>query len=629
VDRPAEAGARGRLAALSLTALGIVFGDIGTSPLYAFKECFDPTHGIAVTPASVYGVLSLIIWSLTVIVSIKYLVFIMRLDNRGEGGILALLALILSLRPRAASSARRVLVGLGLFGAALLYGDGVITPAISVLSAVEGVSVATPAFHHWVVPLTLLILFFLFQVQRWGTARVGGIFGPIMLVWFLSIGVLGATEIVTAPAVLHSLNPIHGLGFLVEHGGAGFLVLGAVVLAVTGAEALYADMGHFGRRPIRLVWFAVVFPALLLNYLGQGAVVLRDPNAVRNPFYVLAPESLRLPLVVLATVATIVASQALISGAFSLTQQAIQLGYAPRVSIVHTSWKQVGQIYVPEVNGMLTVGCLALVLGFRSSSALAAAYGIAVTGTMAITTVLFYVIARARWQWSPLTAGFMAGLFLVVDLGFFAANIVKVERGGWVPLAIAAGVFTVFTTWARGSELLRARFAAGGRPLDEFIDELQRNRTIRVPGTAVFLTPNVGIAPLPLVYHLRHNKAMQEEVILLSVVTEDAPYVAESKRFVSEPLRAGFFRVTATYGFMERPDIERVVRECCQHGMRADPEETTYYLGRPQLLSTGPAPMMRWRKHLFAFMRRNASSVTDFFGLPPQRVVELGARIEL
>jgi len=629
VDRPAEAGARGRLAALSLTALGIVFGDIGTSPLYAFKECFDPTHGIAVTPASVYGVLSLIIWSLTVIVSIKYLVFIMRLDNRGEGGILALLALILSLRPRAAGSARRVLVGLGLFGAALLYGDGVITPAISVLSAVEGVSVATPAFHHWVVPLTLLILFVLFQVQRWGTARVGGIFGPIMLVWFLSIGVLGATEIVTAPAVLHSLNPVHGLGFLVEHGGAGFLVLGAVVLAVTGAEALYADMGHFGRRPIRLVWFAVVFPALLLNYLGQGAVVLRDPDAVRNPFYVLAPESLRLPLVVLATVATIVASQALISGAFSLTQQAIQLGYAPRVSIIHTSWKQVGQIYVPEVNGMLTVGCLALVLGFRSSSALAAAYGIAVTGTMAITTVLFYVIARARWQWSPLTAGFMAGLFLVVDLGFFAANIVKVERGGWVPLAIAAGVFTVFTTWARGSELLRARFAAGGRPLDEFIDQLQRNRTIRVPGTSVFLTPNVGIAPLPLVYHLRHNKAMQEEVILLSVVTEDAPYVPESKRFVSEPLRAGFFRVTATYGFMERPDIERVVRECCQHGMRADPEETTYYLGRPQLLPTGPAPMMRWRKHLFAFMRRNASSVTDFFGLPPHRVVELGARIEL
>jgi KUP system potassium uptake protein len=625
-----QAGAsRGRLAALSLTALGIVFGDIGTSPLYAFKECFHPDHGLTPTPAAVYGVLSLIIWALTIIVSVKYIAFIMRLDNRGEGGILALLALVLSLHGRADAGRRGPLVALGLFGAALLYGDGVITPAISVLSAVEGIDVATPAFRHWVVPSTLVILFLLFQFQRWGTARVGGIFGPVMLVWFVSLAVLGAREILLAPAVLHSLNPLYGLRFLAEHRIPGFLVLGAVVLAVTGAEALYADMGHFGRRPIRLVWFALVFPALVLNYLGQGALVLREPQAVRNPFYLLAPDALMLPLVVVATLATIVASQALISGAFSLTQQAIQLGYAPRATIVHTSRREAGQIYVPEMNILLMLGCLALVLGFKSSSALGAAYGIAVTGTMAITTLLFYAIARHRWQWSRLRAALVAGGFFVVDLAFFGANLVKIERGGWVPLVIAAAVFTLMTTWSRGSALLRERFAAQGRPLAQFIDDMERAHTLRVPGTAVFLTPNVGIAPLPLVYHLRHNKAMQEEVILLSVATEDIPEVSEEKRLVTEPLRAGFFRVATSYGFMERPDIERVVRQCCSHGMRADPDDTTYYLGRPQLLATGPAPMMRWRKHLFAFMRRNASSVTDFFGLPPQRVVEIGARIEL
>ena len=627
---PAEPGGHGRTAALSLTALGIVFGDIGTSPLYAFKECFHSSHGLAATPDAVVGVLSLIIWALTIIVSVKYIFFIMRLDNRGEGGILALLALVVSLGSRRGTARwRRPLVFVALFGAALLYGDGVITPAISVLSAVEGLEVATPAFRHWVIPLTLLILFALFQVQRWGTARVGGIFGPIMLVWFASIGVLGALEVVAAPGVLRSLDPIHGLVFLTRHRVTAFLVLGAVVLAVTGAEALYADMGHFGRRPIRLVWFGLVFPALVLNYLGQGAVVLRDPAAIQNPFYFLAPGPLMLPLVVVATLATIVASQALISGAFSLTQQAIQLGYAPRVTIVHTSWQQQGQIYIPEVNGMLMLGCLALVLGFKSSSALGAAYGIAVTGTMAITTMLFYVITRHRWGWTRLRAGVVAGAFLVVDVAFFAANFVKIERGGWVPLVIAAGVFTIFTTWARGSQLLRERFAAQGRPLAEFIDDLERSNTIRVPGTAVFLTPNVGIAPLPLVYHLRYNKVMQEEVILLSVVTEDIPVVTDAKRFVSQPARAGFFQVTATYGFMERPDIERVVRECCHHGMRARPDDTTYYLGRPQLLPTGRAPMMRWRKRLFAFMRRNASSVTDFFGLPPHRIIEIGARIEL
>jgi len=610
------------LATLSLAALGVVYGDIGTSPLYAFRECFSPEYGLAPTVSTVYGLLSLIVWSLILIVSVKYIVFIMRLDNHGEGGILALLALLLQRRRRG------VLIALGLFGAALLYGDGVITPAISVLSAIEGLTVSTPQFSPYVVPSTLLTLFLLFFVQRYGTASIGTVCGPIMLIWFVLIGVLGVGEIMRGPAVLLALNPWYGVSFLIEHGLASLLVLGAVVLAVTGAEALYADMGHFGRSPIRLVWFGLVFPALVLNYFGQGALVLRVPDAVQNPFYLLAPRHLLYPLIAIATLATVVASQALISGAFSLTQQAVQLHYSPRVSIIHTSRAEVGQIYIPAVNMALLMGCLLLVLGFKSSSALAAAYGIAVTGTMAITSVLFYVIARERWQWSVWRAGALAGVFLTIDLAFFGANIVKTARGGWLPIAIATAIFLIMTTWNRGRELLQGILAQAALPLDRFISEVRRANPPRVPGTGLFLTPTVDGAPLVLQRHLTFNKALQQEIVLLSITTEEVPEVQPAKRVTSEALTEGFYRVNARYGFMEKPDVQDIIAICRGRGMKLEVDDTTYYLGRTELLPTGPVRMMRWRKRLFGVMARNASSATDFFNIPPNRVVELGARLE-
>ena len=610
------------LATLSLAALGVVYGDIGTSPLYAFRECFNPEYGLAPSVSTVYGLLSLIVWSLILIVSVKYIVFIMRLDNHGEGGILALLALLLQRRRRG------VLIALGLFGAALLYGDGVITPAISVLSAIEGLTVSTPQFSPYVVPSTLLTLFLLFFVQRYGTASIGTVCGPIMLIWFVLIGVLGVGEIMRGPAVLLALNPWYGVSFLIEHGLASLLVLGAVVLAVTGAEALYADMGHFGRSPIRLVWFGLVFPALVLNYFGQGALVLRVPDAVQNPFYLLAPRHLLYPLIAIATLATVVASQALISGAFSLTQQAVQLHYSPRVSIIHTSRAEVGQIYIPAVNMALLMGCLLLVLGFKSSSALAAAYGIAVTGTMAITSVLFYVIARERWQWSVWRAGALAGVFLTIDLAFFGANIVKTARGGWLPIAIATAIFLIMTTWNRGRELLQGILAQAALPLDRFIPEVRRANPPRVPGTGLFLTPTVDGAPLVLQRHLTFNKALQQEIVLLSITTEEVPEVQPAKRVTSEALTEGFYRVNARYGFMEKPDVQDIIAICRGRGMKLEVDDTTYYLGRTELLPTGPVRMMRWRKRLFGVMARNASSATDFFNIPPNRVVELGARLE-
>jgi KUP system potassium uptake protein len=613
---------RRRLAALSLAALGVVYGDIGTSPLYAFRACFKSEFGLTPDATAVYGVLSLIVWALILIVSVKYLVVMLRLDNRGEGGIMALLALILSIRRR------RVFIALGLFGAALLYGDGVITPAISVLSATEGLAVASPAFAPWVLPATLGLLSLLFSVQKYGTGRVGRVFGPIMLVWFATIAALGAVQIVRDPAVLVALNPWYGVRLFVEHGAVAFRVLGGVVLAVTGAEALYADLGHFGRRPIRLAWSVVVFPALLLNYLGQGALVLGDRETVVNPFYLLAPRALLYPLVGLATVATIIASQALIAGVFSLTRQSMRLSYVPRMSIVHTSREEEGQIYVPAVNTALMIGCLVLVAGFRSSSALGAAYGIAVTGTMAITTALFYVIARHAWRWPRWQAGGVAGAFLAVDLAFFAANIAKVEHGGWVPLALAGAMFFVMTTWRRGIDLLMQRLADLLTPLPRFLDHVEATRPPRVPGTAVFLTPNVEGTPASLLLHFRHNHVLHQEIILLTIVTEEVPEIAEDKRVASQRLREGFWRVQASYGFMQRPDVPGVVAICCEHGMSAEPGQTSYVLGRARLLATGPAPMMRWRKRVFAFMAWNASSATDFFGLPPDRVIELGARLE-
>ena len=560
-------------------------------------------------------------WSLILIVSVKYLVLILRLDNRGEGGIMALLALILSIRRRSS------FVALGLFGAALLYGDGIITPAISVLSATEGLEVTAPAFAPYVLPSTLVILFLLFRVQRYGTAGVGGIFGPVMLVWFATIGLLGAVQIAREPAILLALNPWYGIRLFWEHRLSGFFVLGAVVLAVTGAEALYADLGHFGRRPIRLAWFAVVLPALLLNYFGQGALVLGAPETVVSPFYLLAPRVFQHPLVAIATAATIVASQALISGVFSLAQQSVHLRYIPRLSIVHTSRSEYGQVYVPAVNTALMVGCLLVVIGFRSSSALGAAYGIAVTGTMAITTLLFYVIARHGWHWSAWRAGAVVSAFLAVEIAFFAANIVKIQRGGWVPLVVAGAVFFIMTTWYRGTRLVGSTLARLSPPLEVFLDDVERLEPPRVRGTAVFLTPDVEGVPPSLVLHLKHNKVLHDEVILMAIVTEDVPEVPEDARVESERLRLGVWRVRAHYGFMERPDVQRVVAMCCEHGMRADPSDTTYYLGRAVLRPVGPAPMMRWRKRVYAFMTRNASSATDFFGIPSDRVIELGARI--
>ena len=627
VQHPPATGRR--LGLLTLTALGVVYGDIGTSPLYALRECFKAEYGIAPTAPNVVGVLSLITWSLILVISVKYIVFILRADNRGEGGILALLALLLQEKRRTEDRRRRLLlVALGLFGAALLYGDGVITPAISVLGAMEGLEVSAPALSNVVVPITLVILFALFMVQRFGSARVGTAFGPIMLAWFLTIATLGLRAIMRAPEVLSAFNPLHGLSFFAEHGKAGFLTLGAVVLVVTGGEALYADMGHFGKRPIRIAWFAVVLPALLFNYFGQGALLLRNPSAATNPFYLLAPSAFQWPLLVIATLAAIVASQALISGAFSLTQQSVQLGYSPRMQIIHTSKEEAGQIYIPEVNKGLMIGCLLLVLFFKNSSALSAAYGIAVTGTMAITSLLFAVVARSRWDWPRLRVYSLVGGFLIVDLAFLIANIVKIEHGGWVPLLLAAGVYVLMSTWKRGRMQLGAIQEAGALPLDLFLQGLDRNPPARVKGTAVFMTSSTEGVPVVLLHHLKHNKMLHQTVVLLSVTTRGIPEVPAERGLRIERLGHGFVRVVATFGFMQSPNIPELLARAAAQGVPVPPMDTSYYLGRERLVLTGHAKMHRWRKRLFALMSRNARSATEFFQIPPNRVIELGAQIE-
>ncbi|MGH7618492.1 MAG: potassium transporter Kup [Gemmatimonadaceae bacterium] len=634
-----------RLAFLSLTALGIVYGDIGTSPLYALQQCFTSKEfSIAPTPENVFGVLSLIVWLLVLVVAVKYILFIMRADNRGEGGILALMALILQTERRTTDSRRRwILIMLGLFGAALLYGDGIITPSITVLSAVDGVSVVTPAFSHIIVPLALIILFVLFSCQRFGTGRIGAMFGPIMALWFVTIAALGMTQIVRHPRILGALNPWHGVTFFMTNGRFAFLSLGAVVLAVTGAEALYADMGHFGKRPIRIAWFSLVLPALLLNYLGQGALLIENPAAVTNPFYMLAPRVMLIPLVVLAAVAAVIASQALISGAFSLTQQAIQLGYSPRTTVVHTSAREVGQIFIPEINRLLMLGCLLLVLAFKSANALGAAYGIAVTGTMAITSILFFVVARAQWNWSLWHALPIAVAFFMIDVTLFAANVIKIESGGWVPIAVAASVFTLMTTWKRGRGLLNSALNSGSLPLDLFLGDVARRKPVRVPGTAVFMTSSNDGVPVVLLHHLKHNKVLHEQVILMSVITREVPEVRSSERVSVEKLEHGFYRVTARYGFMESPNVPEILQWARESGIKARPNDTTFYLGRERIIisdgerkpGTRRAPddavlprMARWRKKLFVVMTRNARSATEFFGIPPNRVVELGAQVE-
>lgn len=612
---------------VALAAMGVVFGDIGTSPLYTMKEVFNGPHAVPVTPDNVLGILSLVFWALTIVVSLKYVVYIMRADNRGEGGIMALtsLALRTSKSPRLGSA----MAGLGLFGAALFYGDGVITPAISVLSAVEGLEVVTPAFKPYVLPISLLVLIGLFFIQSKGTARVGAVFGPVMLFWFTTLGVLGAMNVTRHPHVLRAINPVYAVNFFADNHWIGFLSLGAVVLAITGGEALYADMGHFGRRPIKVAWFGYVFPALYLNYLGQGALILDDPAAVSNPFYLLVPEPLLLPMVGLSTLATIIASQAVISGAFSLTKQAVQLGYSPRIHVVHTSDKEMGQIYVPNVNWLLLGAVVALVIGFRSSSALASAYGIAVTLTMMIDTVLAFMVVRALWQWRWASAVLFLILFFTVDFGFFAANSVKIFDGGWFPLAMGLAIHTLLMTWKRGRALLSERMRQDTMPLDLFIQSMFHDPPLRVPGTGVFMTTAPEGVPRALLHNLLHNKVLHARVVLVNVVTEDIPYVPASERVRVEELDFGFYRVFVHYGFKDDPDIPAALGMCESQGLPFELMESSFFLGRETLIPRTGASLGLWRERLFILLFRNAHSAADFFCIPANRVVEFGTQVEL
>ncbi len=621
---------RGRyLAALALTALGVVYGDIGTSPLYALREAFHGTHAMAVTTANVLGVLSLIFWSLILIVSVKYLAIVMRADNKGEGGILALMALVQRRLGTRGLTPRRLVTTIGIFGAALMYGDSVITPAISVLSAVEGLGVAAPGLQRWVIPLAIVILALLFWIQSRGTARVGSLFGPVMVVWFVTLAILGLAEIATSPSVLAAVSPHHAVRFFLQNGWAGFLVLGAVFLVVTGGEALYADMGHFGVRPIRIVWFALVLPSLLLNYFGQGALLLRDPAAAVSPFYRLAPSWALYPLIMLATVAAVIASQAVISGAFSLTRQAVQLGYWPRMQIEHTSSREMGQIYIAGVNTSLMLVTVLLVLGFGSSSRLAAAYGVAVSGEMILTTVLLYLLMREVWSWSVAKAALVCGVFLALELVFFAANALKIPTGGWVPLAIGIGLFLLMTTWKRGREVLAKRMNEKTVPLKLLLADLAAEPPIRVPGTAVFMYGSSDGTPPALVHNLAHNKVLHEKIIFLTVITEDEPQVGVAQRVTVKRIGKGFHTVVARYGFMQDPDITDVLAACKANGLDIPLEGTTFFLGRETLIASDRPGMAIWRERLFAFMSRNALRATAFFKIPPNQVFEVGAQVEL
>lgn len=613
-------------AGLLLATLGVVYGDIGTSPLYALKECFSPEspHSIPATPGNVLGVLSLVFWSLGLIVSVKYLGFILRADNQGEGGIMALLSLRLK-KP----GCPRILVLLVLFGAALLTGDGVITPAISVLSAVEGLGVATHTLEPAIVPITCLILTGLFAVQHYGTSGVGGVFGPITAVWFCAIGLLGIPAISQNPEILQAINPSHAVSFFVANRLHGFVLLGSVFLVATGVEALYADMGHFGLRPIRLTWFALVCPALLLNYFGQGALLLADPSKATNPFYGLATGWLLYPMVALSTAATVIASQALISGVFSLTQQAVQMGFSPRITVVHTSKDTEGQIYIPEVNWGLWLACLLLVLGFRSSSALASAYGIAVTATMTITTVAFYFVLRDVWGWPVWKALPLMVAFLGIDIAFLAANAVKIFDGAWVTLLLAAVLFAIMTTWARGRLVLAKRIQANVVPLDGFLKDVAMQHPHRVKGAAVFMASSPTGTPLVLLHHFKHNQVLHENVVLLTITSEHEPEVPASEQITVTPLGEGFFRVVGRFGYMQSPNVPRLLERAAQHGLPLDLSCTSYYLGRETLLPTGIGEMSRWRKVLFAFISRNARPATLYFGLPTNRVVEMGMQVDL
>ena len=631
---------------LIIAALGVVFGDIGTSPIYTLKECFSPhsPHHMAATPEHILGVVSLVLWALILLICVKYLGLILRADNKGEGGVLSLMAL--ASHSLAESSRRRaVIILLGLFGAALLFGDGIITPAISVLSAVEGLRdggllgsaptdpAAAALWDHriqWlIIGITMLILIALFAVQFLGTARVGKFFGPITALWFLSLGVLGVHQAGQNPAILQAINPVHGWLFLVHGGHHAFVILGSVFLAVTGGEALYADMGHFGAKPIRRGWFILVFPALALNYLGQGALLLREPEAAHAPFFQMAPAWATLPLVLLATAATVIASQALITGTYSLTLSAVQLGYLPRISIRHTSEHARGQIYIPLVNWLLMLACLALVLTFRTSSNLAAAYGVAVTMTMLITTILFYFTARYLWKWSMLKTLFLCGVFGAIELAFLSANLIKFFDGGWLPLAVGAALFVLMTTWATGRKLVRARLDAGTISQEMLVESLKRRPPVSVPGTAIFMTSTGGRTPIALLHSLKHYGAIHERVVFMTLQVVDEPWVPPSKRLQIESLGDGFWRLTGRFGFMQKPDVPRLLRQCTSQQLQVDADKSTFFLGREIIIPSSNPGMARWREHLFALASRLAQQPASYFHIPVGRVIELGQQVEI
>ncbi len=617
---------------MSLGALGVVYGDIGTSPLYAIRECTGP-HGVPPSPDNILGILSLVFWALVLVICVKYLVFVLRADNKGEGGILALAALVAG---RNGSRGPKLMVplALALAGAGLLFGEGIITPAISVLGAMEGLGVATHTLDPLIVPITAGILIALFSLQRYGTHKIANVFGWVMLIWFVSIAVAGVPAIIRTPEVLAAVNPYYAVDFFVRNGTSGFLLLGSVVLVITGGEALYADMGHFGRIPIRVAWFSLVLPSVLLSYFGQGAIVLEaSPAPVPNTFYALVEGPMLYPMIVLATMAAVVASQALISGVYSLTRQAMLLGFSPRVTVKHTSAETQGQIYIPEINWILMVGSVALVFGFQSSENLAAAYGIAVTGTMAITSYLFWRVARSHFHWKAWQAGLFLCVFITIDLTFFSANIHKITSGGWLPLAVGAGIFVVATTWWRGRIELQKAVGEATLPVELFLADLAETKLHRVPGTAVFMASNVSGIPQVLLHHVKHNKVLHKQVVLLSIETASMPFVPGNDAVTFEDLGQGFFRVLAVVGFMQEPKVPRILQRAAalpdNEHLNYNPGDTTYYLGRQTLLTSGKAKMWRSRKLLFSFLARNSRPPTAFFDLPPNRVVELGMQIEL
>jgi KUP system potassium uptake protein len=616
-----------KLGALTFGAIGIVFGDIGTSPLYALKECFKPGHGVLVTEATVFGILSLMFWAVVSLVTVKYLVLMMRADNKGEGGILALTSLAQRCVP--AGRARWLITALGMFGAAMFYGDSIITPAMTVLSAVEGLEKLNPNFGKFVIPISIGILVALFLVQRKGTTTIGRFFGPIMVIWFVALAVLGIAQIVQNPKVLMAINPIYSFEFLISHKFIAFVTLGAVVLCVTGGEALYADMGHFGKKPIRCGWFTLVWPALILNYFGQGALLLANPAAVSNPFYSMMPGWALAPMIVLATCAAVIASQAVISGAFSLTRQAIQLGYLPRFAIQYTSAKEYGQIYVPFVNWLLLLGVVGLVLGFKNSDSLAAAYGIAVTLTMLIDTLLLFVIMTSVWKWNRFVAVSLTAILLINDVSFFLACALRVADGGWVPLLVGVSIFTLMSTWRTGREILRKNLNEGSIPMDLFIDSMAHSTTPRVPGTGVFLTGNPEGVPNSLLHNLKHNKVLHERVVLLSVKVEDIPYVPKEDYVWIEDMKNGFWRVTGHYGFKENPDIPTMLQDCSLQFMHFEMMETSFFVNRETLIATPGGGMAIWREHLFVWMSHLAAKASDYFRIPANRVVELGSQVEI